>query len=179
MLFVDGPRAAAVAGIDRAQTVVLSIEEDLPRLIAEFDGAQPPPPRVAEDDPAVLLYTSGTSGDPKGALHSQRNLLAVVDYHRYLDAIATIWTGGTYDRSAPSDSRYLLTSSLFHITSLHNTIVPRLATGSTVVMNQAGTACVPCSNSSRRNRSPTGWPCRRWRRGCSRTKISTDTTSPR
>ncbi|KHJ74352.1 class I adenylate-forming enzyme family protein [Rhodococcus sp. Chr-9] len=136
VLFVDGPRAAAVAGIDRAQTVVLSIEEDLPRLIAEFDGAQPPPPRVAEDDPAVLLYTSGTSGDPKGALHSQRNLLAVVDYHRYLDAIATIWTGGTYDRSAPSDSRYLLTSSLFHITSLHNTIVPRLATGSTVVMNQ-------------------------------------------
>ena len=27
-----------MAGIDRAQTVVLSIEEDLPRLIAEFDG---------------------------------------------------------------------------------------------------------------------------------------------
>ncbi|MEE2032284.1 class I adenylate-forming enzyme family protein [Rhodococcus chondri] len=136
VVFVDGPRLDAVADLDRTGTIVLTVEEDLPRLIAEFDGAQPPPPRIDEDDPAVLLYTSGTSGYPKGALHSQRNLLAVVDYHRYSDAIAAAWTGEVYDRTTPSEARHLLTSPLFHITSLHNTIVPRLATGSTVVMNQ-------------------------------------------
>ncbi|MGI9206503.1 MAG: class I adenylate-forming enzyme family protein [Rhodococcus sp. (in: high G+C Gram-positive bacteria)] len=136
IVFVDAPRVEAVTKIAPSDTVVLSVETDLPALIAEFDGRQPPPPRIDEDDPAVLLYTSGTSGDPKGALHSQRNLLAVVDYQRYTEAIHTIWTGETYDRSAPSDARYLLTSSMFHITSLHNTIVPRLAMGSTVIMNQ-------------------------------------------
>ncbi|MFD6893571.1 class I adenylate-forming enzyme family protein [Rhodococcus sp. NPDC060086] len=136
VVFVDEQRADTVSAMDTSDTIVLTIEDDLPRLIGEFDGSQPPPPRVDEDDPAVLLYTSGTSGDPKGALHSQRNLLAVVDYHRYSDAIAAAWSGEHYTRGVPSDTRHLLTSSLCHITSLHNTVVPRLATGSAVVMNQ-------------------------------------------
>ncbi|MGN5238270.1 MULTISPECIES: AMP-binding protein [unclassified Rhodococcus (in: high G+C Gram-positive bacteria)] len=136
VVIVDEQRAETTAAMGVTDTIVLTIEEDLPRLIAEFAGAQPPPPRVDEDDPAVLLYTSGTSGEPKGALHSQRNLLAVADYHRYSDAITAAWTGGQYAHGVPSDTRHLLTSSLCHITSLHNTVVPRLATGSTVVMNQ-------------------------------------------
>ncbi|MCK8672824.1 acyl--CoA ligase [Rhodococcus sp. HM1] len=136
VVFADEPRAEALSGRSPHGTIVLTVEDDFPRLIAEFAGMRPPPPRVDEDDPAVLLYTSGTSGDPKGALHSQRNLLAVTDYHRFADAISTTWCGEVYDRDAPHEARYLLTSPLCHITSLHNTIVPRLATGSTVVMNQ-------------------------------------------
>jgi acyl-CoA synthetase (AMP-forming)/AMP-acid ligase II len=36
----------------------------------------------------------------------------------------------------PSDKRFLLTSPLFHIASLHNLVVPRLLTGAAVVMHQ-------------------------------------------
>ncbi len=138
VLIVDAKRAALLDDVDTTGITVLTMESDLPRLIAEYAGAELPQADVAEDDPAVILYTSGTSGKPKGALHSHRNLLAVVDYHRFADAFATELMGGTYRDSDPSPRRYLLTSPLFHIASLHNLAVPRLATGSAVVINQGG-----------------------------------------
>ncbi|QKT13533.1 class I adenylate-forming enzyme family protein [Rhodococcus sp. W8901] len=136
VVVVDAKRADALAGLDTSGVTVLTMEEDLPRLIAEFAGAARPVVDIDEDDPSVILYTSGTSGRPKGALHSHRNLLAVVDYHRFSDSIMAAFTGKPSDPNAPSDLRYLLTSPLFHIASLHNLVVPRLATGSAVVMNQ-------------------------------------------
>ncbi|MFD4462615.1 class I adenylate-forming enzyme family protein [Nocardia sp. NPDC058480] len=138
ILIVDAKRAEALAGVDTSGITVLTMESDLPRLIAEYTGADLPQAEADEDDPAVILYTSGTSGKPKGALHSQRNLLAVVDYHRFADAFVTELMGQTYRDSDPSPRRYLMTSPLFHIASLHNLAVPRLATGSAVVMNQGG-----------------------------------------
>ncbi len=47
---------------------------DLPNLLAAVDRCDPPHPTRA-DDPAYLVYTSGTSGYPKGVLHAQRALL--------------------------------------------------------------------------------------------------------
>lgn len=117
-----------VAGIP-----VLTMEHDLPRLIAEYSGAHPRT-AVAEDDPAVILYTSGTSGRPKGVVHSHRNLVAVTDYHRFTDAMVAGMRG--LPHREPSDKRFLLTSPLFHIASLHNLVVPRLATGAAVVIHQ-------------------------------------------
>ncbi|MBX3366260.1 MAG: AMP-binding protein [Phycisphaeraceae bacterium] len=46
-----------------------------------FSGAPEPrwPARVSEDDLAVLLYTSGTSGKPKGVMLTHRNILSNID----------------------------------------------------------------------------------------------------
>lgn len=136
VLIVDAERAARLTGLDTSGITVLTVEEDVPRLLAAHAGTELPSADIAEDDPSVILYTSGTSGRPKGALHSQRNLLAVVDYHRFSDALAAAFTGHIRSDTEPSPLRYLLTSPLFHIASLHNLVVPRLATGSTVVMYQ-------------------------------------------
>lgn len=127
VVFADHKRAALM---DDAR--VLTVEEDLPRLAAREPGAELPDVSVGEDDAAVVLYTSGTSGKPKGVVHSHRNLLAVVEYHRFNDALAAAFG----DPTSPTDKRYLMTMPLFHIASLHNLAIPRLATGSTAVIHQ-------------------------------------------
>lgn len=134
VLIVDAKRAALLDGLD-IDVPVLTMEDDIARLVAEQTAGDRPDVTVAEDDPAVILYTSGTSGRPKGAVHSHRNLLAVVDYHRYNDALSAAFTGAPAG-DGPSDLRYLLASPLFHISSLHNLVVPRLATGGAVVVHQ-------------------------------------------
>ncbi|RFU20553.1 class I adenylate-forming enzyme family protein [Geodermatophilus marinus] len=129
VVIADAKRAAL---IDATDATVLSVEDDLARLVAAHPGEALAPVEVAEDDPAVILYTSGTSGRPKGAVHSHRNLTSVIEYHRMNDAAAQAFG----DPTDPRDRRYLLTSPLFHIASLHNLAVPRLATGSTAVVHQ-------------------------------------------
>ncbi|MFF4772722.1 class I adenylate-forming enzyme family protein [Microtetraspora fusca] len=128
LIVADAKRAALVED----GVTVLTVEDDVPRLARRHPGAVLPVADVADDDPAVILYTSGTSGRPKGAVHSHRNLTSVIEYHRMNDALAAAF-GDPVD---PADRRYLLALPLFHIASLHNLAVPRLATGSAVVMHQ-------------------------------------------
>ncbi|MFD4182431.1 class I adenylate-forming enzyme family protein [Rhodococcus sp. NPDC058514] len=135
VLIVDAKRAALVAESD-VDVPVLTMEQDVPRLIEANRGAELRTADVDEDDPSVILFTSGTSGKPKGALHSQRNLLAVSDYHRYSDAMIDAFSGREYDPNRPSEARYLLSSPLFHIASLHNIIVPKAVSGSAIIMTQ-------------------------------------------
>jgi acyl-CoA synthetase (AMP-forming)/AMP-acid ligase II len=130
VIAADAKRATL---LDRTRPV-LTVEEDLPRLARRSPRAGLPDVPVQEDDPATILYTSGTSGVPKGVIHSHRNLLAVVQYHRMNDALAAAFG----DTLPPTDKRYLLVMPLFHIASLHNLAVPRLATGSTAVIHQGG-----------------------------------------
>jgi acyl-CoA synthetase (AMP-forming)/AMP-acid ligase II len=131
LVVADSRRLEQLADVD---IPVLDIDRDVVDLSCRHADAVLPPADVAEDDPAVILYTSGTSGRPKGAVHSHRNLMAVIEYHRYNDAAAAAFG----DPADPRSRRYLLALPLFHIAGLHNLAVARLATGSTVVMHLGG-----------------------------------------
>jgi len=76
-------------------------------------AAAPSPVAVtASDDPAWLFYTSGTTGRPKGATLTHRNLAAMTEaYHRDLDPVAD---GSIYLHAAPlthGSGLYLLPST--------------------------------------------------------------------
>ncbi|WP_369199667.1 class I adenylate-forming enzyme family protein [Streptomyces sp. PU-14G] len=118
--------------VDDSRVRLLTLADDVERLSHAYPDAPLPAPRIDEDDPAVVIYTSGTSGRPKGAVHTHRNLLAVIDFHRLNEAVAA----GLGDPGSPAVRRHLLALPLFHIATLHNLAVPQLAIGGTVVMHQ-------------------------------------------
>lgn len=96
--------------------------------MAHQDAALPPCV-VEEDDPAVVIFTSGTTGRAKGATHSHRNMVAAADYFAVNDAVA-----GHMGLPRSEQRRILLITPLFHIMSLHNLVVPRLSFGDAAVL---------------------------------------------
>lgn len=114
---VDDPRRAEWIRTASPDTVVVSPAVELP------DSAPPRLDAVATDDPALLGYTSGTTGAPKGAILSHGNALASAE----AVAIAWRWTSG---------DRLLLCLPLFHAhglcVGLHGTL---LVGGSAVVLS--------------------------------------------
>jgi malonyl-CoA/methylmalonyl-CoA synthetase len=97
-----------VAGLDLAGLPVAGA------ATPELDAAQPA-------DPALLLYTSGTTGTPKGALLSHGNLLSSAR------AVALAW------RWTPDD-RLLLTLPLFHMHGLGVGVNGSLLAGGQLVL---------------------------------------------
>ena len=80
-----------------------------------------PPPAVDANSPALLIYTSGTSGTPKGVMHSHRSLLF----------------GGANTAHAHElthADRALCVLPLFHINGQCVTVMAPLVSGSSVVL---------------------------------------------
>ncbi|MDX2355866.1 class I adenylate-forming enzyme family protein [Dietzia sp. PP-33] len=72
----DDPRAFATDG-SATPAPVDAADGDLLALVREFSGRTPVPVTVSPDDLALLTYTSGTTGPPKGAMNSHANVVAV------------------------------------------------------------------------------------------------------
>lgn len=85
------------------QPVGASEDGDVLSLIREFSGRIPAPATVTPDDLALLTYTSGTTGPPKGAMNSHANVVAVA--RSFADFVGVV----------PGDV-VLAIAPLFHIT---------------------------------------------------------------
>jgi fatty-acyl-CoA synthase len=124
---VDLACAPAVA---RARTkapsvrAVLTIGDGLDDLIAAADG-HAVDVTVADEAPAFIMYTSGTTGFPKGAVITHRNL--------FLHAVSVIATLGL--RS--DDNCWMAHAPLFHVAGVSG-MFPTFLTGGTVVVPPSG-----------------------------------------
>jgi long-chain acyl-CoA synthetase len=96
----DDPRA-----FPGAERITSEDTVDLAGLLVRFRGATPPPVTFEPGDTAVLTYTSGTTGPPKGAMNSHGNV--VFNSQAYRD-----WCG------LGPDDVVLGVAPLFHITGL-------------------------------------------------------------
>jgi steroid-24-oyl-CoA synthetase len=104
------------------------------QLVGEFAGAAMPAVDVSPDDYATIMYTSGSTGHPKGALSSHRGILSAL-YSWILMGVAVKVTAG---EAAAAGEKYppagLLTIPLFHCTASHSAFLLSLIMGRKLVI---------------------------------------------
>jgi long-chain acyl-CoA synthetase len=107
----------------------IMVVDDMTPVAARVDGPRVALPDVPidEDDPAVILYTSGTSGRAKGAVHSHRNIVGLVQTQQHL--INQRLPAGVVLPPA----RILNSTPLFHVAGLHNGVVAGMGVGSATI----------------------------------------------
>ena len=102
-----------------------------------------PAATIDEGDPAVIFYTSGTTGKPKGAISTHRSMIANLQntvYNAMAGAMlsanpsSTSTTSSTSSSSSTSQSSGLLTSPLFHVSGCHSNLVVGLMGGLKLVI---------------------------------------------
>lgn len=114
-VFDDTERGRWVENAARGPVVVVGPSVELP------DGPDVPLDDLGPDEAGLLVYTSGTTGAPKGALLTHGNLLASAE------AVGLAW------RWTPED-RLVLTLPLFHVHGLGVGLHGTLTAGASAVL---------------------------------------------
>jgi len=143
LLIGDRKRLARLSDAGRDPGApVLAIESDFAALEQHAPGAALPSQAIGEDDAAVILYTSGTTGRPKGAVASQRGVVGFAQC-----AIASAAEGALIEarqsaQNANADTppgerpppSTLATAPMFHVSGLYAGIVMYLFLGGKLVI---------------------------------------------
>ncbi len=100
---------------------VIVIDKNQEEIFAGESASDAVLPQVAEEDPALLLYTSGTTGQPKGAILTHKNMVSGGD-----NVVAA------HELSA--DDVGLVSLPLYHINAEVVSVMAPLVSGSSIVM---------------------------------------------
>jgi acyl-CoA synthetase (AMP-forming)/AMP-acid ligase II len=101
-------------------------------VVATHSGAEMPEVPVAPDDYATIMYTSGSTGHPKGALSSHRGILSALYSWMLLGTSAK--QAAPPQEPSPFPAAGLLTIPLFHCTGSHTAFMLSLIVGRKLVI---------------------------------------------
>jgi long-chain acyl-CoA synthetase len=105
-------------------------------LITESDVVPNEP--IAEEDPFIILYTSGTTGRSKGCITTHRGTIAQVSAIVFANLVSMQLSGVGILPSDGSQVATLLSSPLFHVGGFHSALCAGLTTGSKLVLLEGG-----------------------------------------
>jgi long-chain acyl-CoA synthetase len=115
-----GPSFVPLESFAESETV-----QSFARLLEE-DGTDRDFPKVAPEDLALLQYTGGTTGEPKGAMLTHANLTAAVSMYQ-------AWHDGQ-GHSQHGDDRVICVLPLFHIYALSSVMLRCLQSGNELLL---------------------------------------------
>jgi long-chain acyl-CoA synthetase len=113
------------------RVAIVAFEE----FLGEIDHATPPDLDLLADDDATMFYTSGTTGHPKGAVGSHRNIITNFMNLSFSAHRSALRAGVTPDPTVPSTQNIgLLNVPFFHATGCYAVLVPSTAAGSKIIL---------------------------------------------
>ncbi len=102
-----------------------------PKNYADLSDVPLPDVTITPDDAATIFYTSGTTGKPKGALGSHRNLLTNGLSSAYSGAATMLRRGDPLPQ--PSIRAGLVVIPMFHVTACSASMIPTIQAGHKIV----------------------------------------------
>ena len=117
---------AAIEGAEMLESVI-----GTPADYAGLADAELPEVDIQPDDDATIFYTSGTTGKPKGALGTHRNLCTNILSSGFNAACAVLRRGETLPD--PVQKTTLTVIPLFHVTACSAGLMGNIAAGNTMV----------------------------------------------
>lgn len=112
------------SSLDKFEDRLVVGEKEWVSIVTADDSILFNQPEIVQDDTAVIFYTSGTTGKPKGVMLSAGNVRS----------IAEIWSEVM---EMTSDDRTHIVTPLFHCAAIHCFTVPTILRGGTVVIEEA------------------------------------------
>jgi long-chain acyl-CoA synthetase len=100
------------------------------------DDAALPDVTIDPEDDATIFYTSGTTGAPKGAVGSHRNILSNIMSAAYRGALKQLRRGATPASlgGAKPNTVTLVPVPFFHVTGCHAIMAPGVLSGAKLVL---------------------------------------------